>query len=308
MMCSSKDLKDNIKEHYVALGAFDGLHLGHLKLIKKAIKRAVENDCKSIVYTFQNHPLTTIKKEMAPKLLMDNETKEEYLKEIGIDKLELVNFDEALMKTSCEEFILNLIKAYNIKGIIVGFNFRFGYKNYGDTNLLKQLSEKYNFDLCVQEEVKYENEIISSSRIRQLIREGKVLDANKMLYKPFFIKGEVISGNQIGKTIDFPTANISYSSKSIIPSNGVYYTNVKIDNKIYKGITNIGFNPTVTDFRDLSIETHILDFNEDIYGKCIKVCFLDRIRDERKFENLNKLKEQLHKDKEFAESKNVSSF
>lgn len=307
-MCNDVYLENDITQHYVALGAFDGLHLGHLKLIKKAIKRAKENNCKSIVYTFQNHPLTTIRKEMAPKLLMDNETKDEYLHEIGIDKLELVEFDETLMKTTCEDFILNLIKNYNIKGIIVGFNFRFGYKNHGDTKLLKELSEKYNFELCVQEKVKYEDEIVSSSRIRGLIREGKVSEANEMLYKPFFIKGEVIPGKQIGKKIGFPTANMTYSSKSIIPSNGVYYTNIVIDNKTYRGITNIGYNPTVTEFNDLSIETNILGFNEDIYGKCIKVYFLDRIRDEHKFGNLDELKLQLQKDKETAESKNLNSF
>lgn len=292
---------------YVALGSFDGLHLGHMKLIDKAIKLAKENNGKSMLYTFKNHPLEVINKKIAPKLLMDNSSKIEVLENKGVDILRFVCFDKSFMEISPEDFVLNIIKQYNIKGIVVGFNFRFGYKNSGDVEMLKEFSKKYNFKLFIVDPVEYNNEVISSSRIRKIIsQDGNVEEAKEMLPYPYFMEGNIIKGKQIGRQLGFPTINLDYSKNFIIPKSGVYFTIVVYNNKFYKGITNIGYNPTVKS-KKLNIETHILNFNEDIYGKRIRLYFLNRLRDEKKFESLEELSLTIEKDKEYVNKQNIDN-
>lgn len=289
---------------YIALGSFDGLHIGHMSLINKTIELAKQNNVKSMVYTFKNHPITTINKNMAPKLIMDNETKIEILGDWGIDIINLVEFDKNFMHISPENFIFAMVKCYKPKGFIVGFNYRFGYKNHGDVKILKKLCDNLNVELYVMESVKYKDDIVSSTRIRESISKGDIEDANKMLIKPYKLQGKVILGRQIGNKIGFPTANLDFGTEFVIPRGGVYFTYLEYNSKIYKGITNIGFNPTVQGSK-LSIETHILNFNEDIYGKEIKVYFIEKIRNEVKFDSVEKLKMQLENDKAYAEKKKI---
>lgn len=284
---------------YIALGSFDGLHLGHMRLINKTLELAKSNNTKSMVFTFKNHPLTIINEEIAPKLIISNGMKSNLLEKAGIDILNFSIFDEEFMKISPEDFIYNMVKHYNAKGFIVGFNYRFGYKNLGDVELLKVLSKKLNFDICIVDPVKINNEVVSSSKIRHLISEGDITKANYFLTRPFTLEGNVIKGKQLGRQIKFPTVNLDYDKKFILPRGGVYYTVVEYDNKRYKGITNIGYNPTVKD-KKLSIETHILDFEKEIYGEFVKVYFYKRMRDEKKFDSLELLVEQLKLDKEYA--------
>lgn len=302
------DDKFNIKleySTYVALGSFDGLHRGHLSLISKSIELSKDNNAKSMVFTFKNHPLTIINKEAAPKLLMDNETKVRILEESGVDLLNMVKFDKELMEISPEEFIQKIVYMYNAKGLIVGFNHRFGYKNLGDVELLQKLSKIYNFELFIVEPVKLNNEIISSSVIRNIICEdGDMVKANDMLSRPFMIQGSVICGRKIGRTMGFPTINLNYNKDFILPRGGVYYTNVEYLGSIYRGITNIGYNPTVENSK-LSVETHILDFNKDIYGENVKIYFIHKIRDEKKFYSLKELSSQLSKDKDSVRMQNL---
>lgn len=289
---------------YIALGSFDGLHLGHMRLINKTIELAKSNNTKSMVFTFKNHPLTIINEEIAPKLIISNGMKSSLLEKAGIDILNFSIFDEEFMKISPEDFIYNMVKHYNAKGFIVGFNYRFGYKNLGDVELLKELSQKLNFDICVVDPVKINNEVVSSSKIRHLISEGDITKANYFLTRPFMLEGNVIKGKQLGRQIKFPTVNLDYDKKFILPRGGVYYTVVEYENKMYKGITNIGYNPTVKD-KKLSIETHILDFEKDIYGEFVKVYFYKRMRDEKKFDSLELLVEQLKLDKEYAKKQSL---
>lgn len=288
-----------LEETYIALGSFDGLHLGHLSLIDKSIELARKNNAKSMVFTFSNHPLTSINPNKAPKLIMNNEEKIEIIKKIGVDILALVEFDEEFMKISSENFVKFLVENYNAKGIVVGFNYKFGYKNKGNINLLKELSEKYNFELYVMDAYKYKDEVISSSRIRKEIAEGDISEANTMLNRSFSIGGIVIEGKKIGRTIGFNTANLKVDVKHAIPKDGVYYTNVLWKSKMYKGITSVGNNPTVNG-QELTIETYILDFSENIYGDYIQVFFVEFIRGMIKFNNVEELKAQLNKDKDFA--------
>ena len=292
-------MEERHKANYVALGSFDGLHLGHLSLVKKAVEVAGKNNGNSMVFTYKNHPKTLIKPELAPKLIMDIDTKLEILEREKIDIVALRSFTQDFMRMSPEEFISFLCKEYNVKGIIVGFNFKFGYKNQGDINLLKDLKEKYNYELYVMEAFRYKDEIISSTRIRNSILNGDVLEAREMLSKPFMLKGLVTHGKKRGRTIGFPTANLKFDYKMAIPKIGVYYTNIIYNNKKYKGITSVGNNPTVNG-QELTIETYILDFNSQIYDEEIKVYFIDRIRDEKKFNSLEDLVIQLKKDKKFA--------
>lgn len=290
---------------YVALGSFDGLHLGHMKLIDKAIELAKKNNGKSMVFTFNNHPLSIINKEIMPKLLMDKETKLKVLKHKGLDVLRLVDFNKKFMNLSPEEFILNIIENYNSKGIVVGFNYRFGYKNLGDVELLKELSKKYGFELFVIKPVKYKKEVVSSSHIRHVIADAGDMDkANAMLSRPFTIFGAVIRGRQIGRVMGFPTINLDYNREFIIPRGGVYFTIVQYNGEYFKGVTNVGYNPTVENEK-LSIETHILNFNKDIYDEKIRLYFINRIRDEKKFNSIVELSQRIKKDKDYVDKQNL---
>ncbi|GKU24747.1 bifunctional riboflavin kinase/FAD synthetase [Clostridium folliculivorans] len=290
------------KSSFIALGSFDGLHLGHLSLINKTLELAKENSCSSMVFTFKNHPLTVVNKDRAPKLLLDNATKLEILEELGIDIACLVNFNEDFMKIEPEAFIEMLLRKYNAKGIIVGFNYRFGYKNKGDINLLKALSEKYGFELHIMGALMNEENIISSTKIRNLLIDGDLDDANALLTRPYILRGTVVRGKQLGRTLGFPTANTEVDSSSVLPKIGVYYTNTVYKSKLYKSITSIGYNPTVNG-KNITIETYILNFNKNIYGDELKVYFLERIRNEEKFNSLKELQQQLISDKAFAESR-----
>lgn len=203
-----------------------------------------------------------------------------------------------------EEFIRWLCNDYSIRGIVVGFNFRFGYKNLGDIELLKKLKEKYSYELCVMEPCIYEDDVVSSTRIRKEIVNGDISIANEMLSRHYSITGNVVHGKKLGRQIGFPTANISLTTPKLIPKVGVYYTNIEINGKIYKGITSIGNNPTVNG-KELTIETYILNFNEYIYDEEIKIYFIDRIRDEMKFNGLDELVCQLKKDKRYAENREI---
>lgn len=289
-----------IKEgSYVALGSFDGIHMGHMSLINKTVELAQKNNAKSIVYTFKNHPREVINKDASIELLMDNEEKYNVLKENNIDIIKFQEFNKDFMQKSSEEFVRDLVEEFNVKGIVVGFNYRFGYKNSGDVNLLEKLSTTYNYELYVMPAFTYNNLVVSSTEIRNVIKEGSIEKANIMLGRAYTLHGTVERGKQIGRTIGFPTANLKYNLKKILPKEGVYYTEVLVNNILYKAITNIGNNPTVNGSK-ITVESYLLDFDEDIYDKEIKVYFLKYIRGVRKFNSLDELREQLQKDKIFA--------
>ena len=303
-------LEDNfsqvLKGHtYIALGSFDGLHLGHMSLINKAIDLAKKSPgSKSMVYTFKNHPLTIINEDIVPKLLCSNKYKIELLEKSELDILNLVNFNVEYMKISPEKFVENLLKYYGVKGIIVGFNYRFGYKNLGDIGLLKKLSNKLGFELYVMDAVKLYGETISSSKIRHFISEGEIHEANKLLGRPYMLEGKVIKGRQLGTTIGFPTINLDYDKSFLLPCGGVYYTIVDYKGVLYKGITNVGYNPTVNG-KKLSIETYILEFDKFIYEENVRVYFKNKFRDEKKFNSLDELISELKEDKIYAQKQEL---
>lgn len=302
------NIKLNYKT-YIALGSFDGLHMGHMELINKTLELSKQNNVKSMVCTFKNHPLSIINRTKAPKLIMDNDTKLKLLESLQVDIVNLVNFNHDYMKISPEDYIISMVKHYNAQGIIVGFNYRFGYKNSGDIKLLNKYSNKLGFELHVIDSVTYENEVVSSSRIRSLIHDGKISEANNMLLSPFMLKGTVTRGKQLGRKLGFPTANLKCNESFILPKNGVYYTIVEYKNNIYKGMTSIGVNPTVQfKSKNIFIETYILDFEKNIYGEELKLFFIKRMRDEIKFNSLEGLTQQLKNDKIFIENEKIEVF
>ncbi|MBW8382785.1 MAG: bifunctional riboflavin kinase/FAD synthetase [Youngiibacter sp.] len=291
---------------YIALGSFDGLHLGHMSLINRVVDEALADGVKSMVYTFKNHPLTVAKPEAVPKLLMDNEQKLHLLESSGIDVTAMISFTKGYMMTGPEEFITMLMDKYNAKGIVVGFNYKFGYKNRGNVESLRELSQKYGFKLMVLDAAKMEEAVISSTRIRDLIINGHVKEANAMLFEPFMLRGTVVGGRKIGRKIGFPTANMTYDNKYLIPKIGVYYTNIWVKGKLHRGISSVGYNPTIDEGQKLTIETYILDFNEDIYGEEVRLYFMEYMRGEVKFEGLEALIAQLNKDRDLAAEKELA--
>ena len=294
LIYDNKAFNEGSRNNYIALGSFDGLHLGHLSLVRKVRELAIKNGGKSIVFTFKNHPRAFINNNNL-ELIMTNEEKLKVLEYENINVVAFKDFDENIMKISPEDFVEWLCESYNVKGIVVGFNFKFGYKNLGDTELLEKLQEKYGYKLYVMDPYKLEDEIISSTYIRNLILDGNVKKAFRMLSRPYMLSGKVIHGKKLGRTIGFPTANLEINDKKVIPKKGVYYTNVDIEGKIFKGITSVGNNPTVNG-KELTIETYILDFEQDVYDKVVSITFIKKIREERKFPNLDCLLEQMRFD------------
>lgn len=289
---------DNISKSVVTIGNFDGVHKGHQVLIKKTVKFANENNLKSIVFTFENHPINYFKNKKIKNIITNSE-KISKIKKLGTDILIMIPFDSYMTKISPLEFIKEiLIDKLDAKKIIVGHDFTFARRKEGNIKILKEMSFKYRFDLEIVNSIDINDIRVSSTHIRQLVDNGDVDKVNKYLGYNFLIKGKIIKGKQLGRTIGFPTANIKINDNLLIPKKGVYVTSVYIDDNIYYGATNIGYNPTVKG-ESLSIETNILEFSEDIYGKIIKLEFLERIRDEKKFNSIDELKLQLKKDTDY---------
>ncbi|RKD34482.1 bifunctional riboflavin kinase/FAD synthetase [Thermohalobacter berrensis] len=292
----------NIESKYpkptaVALGNFDGLHIGHQALIKKMIKESKKMGLPSVVYTFKNHPTSLIANKKTPKTIMNNKQKFEILKSLGIDILYMIEFNNQIMNMNPKAFIKKLlIDRLNIKLVVVGFNYRFGYKAKGDCSLLKQMGDDLGFKVIVVPPVTKNEQVVSSTLIRKLIKEGKIKKANNLLGRHYTLQGKVIQGKGRGKKIGFPTANLLLNDNYVIPKKGVYKTITTVNNKKYISITNVGTNPTFTNENKLNIETHIINFNDSLYGKEIEVSFKKYIREEKKFQNAEQLIKQLKED------------
>ena len=295
---------DTIKESVVTIGNFDGLHRGHQVLIKKATEYAKANNLISIVFTFKNHPANYFKPNSV-KNIITNDEKVKILKSMGVDYIINIPFDEYMTKISGYEFVKEiLLDTLGAKKIIVGYDFTFARNKEGNIDLLQELSKRYGFSLEIVNSIKLDDIRISSTYIRKLISDGSLEDAYKYLGRNYKLSGEVIHSKKLGRTIGFPTANISINEDMIVPKVGIYATKVYINGEIYYGATNVGYNPTVNGDK-LSIETNILEFNDDIYGNVITIEFLERIRDEKKFNGIEELKMQLQKDTRYVYKKYI---
>ncbi len=280
----------------LALGYFDGVHKGHQKVIRSAVEFARQNGNKSAVITFKDHPCCFFR-GVCPKYILTRADRLKHIEALGIDFVYILDFDARLCMLSAEDYLKNiLIDNFSPKSISTGFNHYFGSKKSGGVDLLTKMQNIYGYEYFEIPPQKAGDDTISSTAIREALSKGQIQNANEMLGYNFTIKGEVVKGQQLGRKIGFRTANLVYPCELIDMPFGVYSVNVRYGELIYKGISNFGIRPTVSNSKQCSLETHILDFDKDIYGEEISVEFLKMIRAERKFASLSELKAQIGED------------
>ena len=284
------------KPKTLLIGNFDGVHLGHQALISFAKKVSIQSDTELLIVTFNPHPREIILNKKIDLILPYSE-KINLLKNFSVDNIKEINFDKTISKMKPEDFIGEFLEKSNPKNIIVGKDFRFGINASGNIDTLKSyknsIYDVYSIDI---ESIK--NQKISSTAIKDFLKLGLIKDANKYLGRKYYIKGMVVEGDKRGRQIGFPTTNLK-TDWNFLPMNGVYVTNITHDNKVYDGITNIGYRPTF-EKKELLIESNIFDFNESIYGENIKIDFIERIRSEKKFDSVEELIENIKKDVSYA--------
>lgn len=283
----------------ITIGTFDGVHIGHKKILGRLINDAKDKGLKSTVLTFFPHPRMVLQKDSDIKLLNTIEEKTKILTEMGLDYLIIHPFTNEFSRLSASEFVRDiLVDALHTKKIIIGYDHRFGRNRNADITDLREFGSILGFHV---EEISAQeiNEVsVSSTKIRQALDNGDIKTANSYLGYQFMLTGTVKKGKGLGRKIDFPTANLFIEENyKLIPKNGVYFVQATLDNTQVFGMMNIGYNPTVSGI-DKSIEVHFFNFNADLYGRHIQIDVLDRLRDEQKFESIEALKAQLYKDKE----------
>lgn len=290
-----------IKESIVAcIGYFDGLHLGHQALIKETLKRANFSNAKSCLITFNPAPINLLKGYEFKHI----ESFKERLKKIenfGFDYCVVLDFNEEMANLNPNEFYELVLRSFNLKYLICGFDFHYGKDGLGDYEKLSEIA-KDTFGVVKIDSVNYENQKVSSSRIRDAIAKGNLDLASALLGYRYYLKGEVIHGNQLGREIGFPTANLRISNEVLLPEDGVYFGYVEISHE-YKALISVGSNPTICEDKDKKIEVYIIDFNGILYGENIKVIFKEKMRDIIRFESLEALTEQLRSDEQLARTK-----
>lgn len=278
-----------------ALGFFDGVHKAHSYILTECVRYAQINGLKSVALTFEKSPAEYFGKKI--KYLTSLPQKEALMKQLGIDDVVILACDEKMLSLTPEEFIDKiLVEKLNAKALFCGFNYTFGKGAKGDTHLLEQMCGKYGIKVFVSSCMKEDDVTVSSSNIRTFLEKGDIEKANSFLTRPFEVCGKVQKGKELGRTLSFPTANIYPDSSFPHIPHGVYATKTTVDATEYLSVTNIGFNPTVND-KNLRMETYIIGFSGDIYGKHISVKFYKFLREEKKFPSVENLREQIEKDK-----------
>ncbi len=282
----------------VTVGSFDGVHLGHQKILSDLKEIAVKNDAETVVISFEPHPKIFFNPDSDMRLLTTMDEKISLISQQNIDYLILQKFDKKFAAQTPEIFIKKLMTHLNMKDLLIGHDHRFGKNRSGTYDFIKSLENQYGFKTHKIEPVKVNGKEVSSTLIRQTLRKGAVDLAQVYLGRPYFLTGQVVHGNRLGRKLGFPTANLTIREKyKLIPRQGVYLVRSFIDNQPVYGMMNIGYRPTING-RRLIMEVHFFDYDGDLYGKDIAVYFLKRLRDEQKFPDLEALKEQLKKDAE----------
>lgn len=286
----------------LAIGFFDGIHLGHQEVISHARKMAADKGLKLAVMTFDPHPSIVLgKRNEKVFYITPLDQKLELLQSMGVDTTFVVRFTSDFAQLTPESFVQTFIRDLNVKHVTAGFDFTFGAFGKGDMNVMKQLSHN-DFDVSVVDKKSDDHEKISSTRIRHALTEGDMEKVRELLGRPFQIPGIVVHGDKRGRQIGFPTANIQAKEGSYIPATGVYSVRMHIQDEWVDGVCNVGYKPTFKnpDEKKLTIEVHLFDFDKTIYGEEVFVDWYHHIRDERKFDGIDSLKEQIEKDKQSA--------
>lgn len=286
----------------LTLGMFDGIHLGHQGIIQNLNNIAEEVKGESILLTFEPHPRVVLGKNTDDlQLLTTLDEKVELLKNLGLQNLILHPFTKVFSELSSEEFVKKLlIEKIGIHTLIIGYNHHFGKNREGNFEQLKQLSEEYGFNLKQIEEVKSNDNSVSSTEIRSALNNSDLDFVLKGLGRNYRLSGKVVHGDKLGRTLGFPTANLEVEKYKLIPENGVYIVKVHFQNQIYKGLLSIGTRPTVTNSNEKRVEVYILDFEQDIYDEIISIEILKKIRDDKKFDSVDELVQQMERDKKKA--------
>jgi riboflavin kinase / FMN adenylyltransferase len=280
----------------LALGNFDGVHRGHRKILDRLVRVAGEHGAASVVMTFDPHPPRVVRPDKAPALLMTKAQKLEALAAAGVQGAAIVRFTEELSRWDPETFVRTvLVEWLRVSEVWVGANFLFGHDRTGNYTLLRSLGARYGFKTEKIDPVRYKDFVVSSTRIRRLISEGRVDEAGALLGHQYFIDGTVMTGDARGKSIGYPTANLC-TENELVPPHGVYATTATVDGVVRAGVTNIGVRPTVASDGDATIETHIFDFDRDLYGARLRIGFVQRLRDERAFASIDALRAQIGAD------------
>jgi len=287
------------KNTAITVGTFDGVHLGHREILQHLLQKAAVIKGRSLMITFDPHPGEIVTGVEQNNLLTMLDEKIDLLRYSGLDALFVVNFDKETASISPKMFIENwLVQRIGVSCMIAGYNHAFGKGRGGDDNLLSEFGLKHDFTVDIVEPVKIANLSVSSTAIRQYLKTGDIVMANKMLGRKLQVTGEVVRGNGIGRALGFPTANIELPlHKKLMPKDGVYAVMVEAEYRSYKGMANIGRNPTISG-NSYGLEVHIIDFNRDIYGKEINIKFIHRIRSEEKFKTRDDLSIQLEADRQ----------
>jgi riboflavin kinase / FMN adenylyltransferase len=285
----------------LALGNFDGLHRGHLKIVERVRRGAAEHGGTPMAMTFDPHPSRIVRPDKAPPLLMSKAQRLEALDRAGIAAVAVVRFTTELSHWDPETFVRTvLVDWLRVSEVWVGANFLFGHDRSGNFSTLRTLGQRYGFRADKIDPVRYKEFVVSSTRIRRLVAEGRMDEAGALLGHPYYIDGTVVAGKRRGRELGFPTANLQ-TENELLPPNGVYATTTTIDGVVHASLTNVGVRPTFGDTVKPIIEAYVLGFNGDLYGRPVRLGFVQRLRDERKFEDVDALRTQMEADRRRAE-------
>jgi riboflavin kinase/FMN adenylyltransferase len=291
-----------LKDICVTLGTYDGLHLGHQKIIRRVVEKARSRGGTSCVVTFDPHPREVLSPKDAPNLLTTTDKKAQLIEQLGVNALCLVKFTPEFAKIEARDFVENfLVGTLHMKAIIAGYDWGFGRGRKGDVHLLEELSKKYQYEVEQVDGVEVDGRIVSSTLVREMILGGDLPQAEKFLGRKYSITGDIVGGARLGRELGFPTANIEPRHEAI-PPDGIYAVWVEVAGIRKPGTLNIGFRPTVSNGRKRTVEVHIMDFYRDIYNEKIEVTFVAKLREEKKFPSVEALTEQIKKDVEKARS------
>ena len=280
----------------LALGNFDGLHRGHVKIIERIQRGAGERGGMSVVLTFDPHPPRIVRPDKAPPLLMTKAQKIEALGRAGVQGVAVVRFTREMSQWEPDVFVRHvLVEWLRVAEVWVGADFLFGRDRTGNFTVLRALGAQYGFRVEKIDPIRYKDFVVSSTRIRRLLAEGRVDEAAALLGHHYAIEGTVVEGNKRGREIGFPTANLA-TDNELVPPNGVYATAITIDGQVLPSVTNIGQRPTFGDSLATTIEAHVMGQSMDLYGRKVRLAFVQRLRDERKFPDLEALQEQISAD------------